>query len=480
MMKRGSADDDDKATTRSGTHKRRRQLQPLPARGSPEPPPRSNAIDRVSAWLDCLPESPRSLASSDAVDKPQDKTVFDPPSSLSSNPNKPRSQNYRAQVLRRLEIRVDADADDEARQRLLPPIQDGGLNEERIGEVARELYESARELLERAAVNDEWTVPLSRAIQSLMRDKPDQLCCLPDREWQPALKPVTYIHRIAPSPPSLPQKRSSTTLAADSPHPEPSRNLGYPTPDQTQSPVQSQPATNPPPPLAPPRTPFLHLEPAPARLQPKTPRPDLSVGLSDSDAAWTTDEKPWTRPGLGGRDVKDILVDLQHAAGHEDRMTLITDPCVASPSGLRFPFLIVEATPGANASIADAENNAAVAAACALRILAELSSPERAAAVKKEPASEQKQSAERGAEASSMHMRCFSLTTDGPMHVLWAHTPAGNGSHMVWLGAYRVTHLASARDLVRSLARILHWGAGDLRDWVRHQCVQYIDRILSG
>lgn len=181
MMKRGSPDEDDKATTRSGTHKRRRQLQPLPVRGSPEPPSRSTAIDRVSAWLDCLPESPRSLASSDAVDKPQDKTIFDPPSSLSSNPNKPRSQNYRAQVLRRLEIRVDADASDEVRQRLLPPIQDGGLNEERIGEVARELYESARELLDRAAVNDEWTQPLSRAIQSLMRDKPDQLCCLPDR-----------------------------------------------------------------------------------------------------------------------------------------------------------------------------------------------------------------------------------------------------------------------------------------------------------
>lgn len=290
------------------------------------------------------------------------------------------------------------------------------------------------------------------------------------------------MHRIAPSPPSLPQKRSSTTLAADSPHPEPSRNnnnLGYPTPDQTQSPAQSQP-TNPPP-LAPPRTPFLHLEPAPARLQPKTPCPDLSIGLSDSDTAWTTDDddgaQSWTRPGLGGRDVKDILVDLQHAAaGHEDRLTLITDPCAASPSGLRFPFLVVEATLGVGGSIADAENHAAVAAACALRILAELSSPERAA-VKKSSSSEPSPSSE-CAEASNM--RCFSLTTDGPMHVLWAHTPAGNGSHMVWLGAYRVTHLASARDLVSKIARILHWGAGDMRDWVRRQCVQYIDRILSG
>lgn len=163
-------------------------------------------------------------------------------------------------------------------------------------------------------------------------------------------------------------------------------------------------------------------------------------------------------------------------------MTLITDPCVASPSGLRFPFLVVEATPGVGGSIADAENNAAVAAACALRILAELSSPERAAAVKKASA-EQEPSTEERVEAVSntnMHMRCFSLTTDGPMHVLWAHTPAGNGSHMVWLGAYRVTHHASALDLVRNVARILHWGAGELRDWVRHQCVQYIDRILSG
>ncbi|KAL0258458.1 hypothetical protein SLS55_005951 [Diplodia seriata] len=454
-----------KRTTREGDAdvdelKRRRQTSPLKEKGSPEPL-REKSTERVSWWLQSLPQSPRSLASPDAVGQPAEPASArsqDPSGSFHSDgssaslcPDKLVAHQYRVQVLARLNIAVDADADENVRQRLLPTPPAGGLDEERTAAAARELYEGARALLERpTASGDEWTALLSQALHCLMRAVPGRLCCVPNRAWQPSLKPVTLLHHIGP--PS-PQKRNSAPVVPAQPA------QGYPTPDHTNSPAQP----HPPPALLANRTeplpssvPVLRLEPAPPRLQPKTPRPDLSIGLSDSDAAWKDGEESWTRPSLRGRDVKEILADMQHAA-HQESVTLITDPCTASPSGLRFPFLTVEAKSADSATIADAENLAAVSAACALRILGDLSKAENAAS----------------------KLRTFSLTTEGPVHVLWAHIPQGKGSHMIWLGAYRITHRASAEDLVRKLALILHWGAGDFADWVKRQCVQFIDRILN-
>ncbi|OJD29374.1 copper transport accessory protein [Diplodia corticola] len=454
--------------------KRRRQTSPLRERGSPEPL-REKSTERVSYWLKSLPESPRSLASPDAaVEAPADpaasaRSQDDASRSLHPSDSLPDpypadlgSQEYRIQVLRRLNIAVDEDVPDDARQRLLPPADPTRLDVDRIAAAACELHDGARALLDRpTASGDEWTALLSQALHALMRDVPGRLCCVPKRSWQTAVKPVTHIHHIGP--PSPQKRRSVPTLTH-----EPPRIQSYPTPDHTNSPAQS----HPPPALAAHRTdpapapaPVLRLEPAPPRLQPKTPRPDLSIGLSDSDAAWKEDEQAWTRPGLRGRDVREILADLQHGAAHQDSVTLITDPCTASPSGLRFPFLTVEAKAASSASITDAENLAAVSAACALRILAELSKPPS------EPAP--------SAAHSALQLRTFSLTCEGPAHVLWAHVPAAKGSHMIWLGAYRITHRASALDLVRNLALILHWGAGDFADWVKRQCVQFIDRILN-
>lgn len=215
--------------------------------------------------------------------------------------------------------------------------------------------------------------------------------------------------------------------------------------------------------MPPPTAQRLKLEPAPARLQPKTPRPDLSVGLNDSDAAWAADEAFWTRSGLHSKDVKAILTDLQAAPATPDSgPPLITDPCTATPSGLRFPFFMVEVKSGGSSSIADAENQSAVSAACALRILRALGGGDL-------PSADE--------DDGAFDVRTFSLTTEGPTHDLWAHYRVGAGEHMVWLGGYRVTNQASARALVREVARVLHWGAGELRGWVRERCVQFLGRV---
>jgi hypothetical protein len=64
---------------------------------------------------------------------------------------------------------------------------------------------------------------------------------------------------------------------------------------------------------------------------------------------------------LRGEDIKDILANLQAASSDADVVGIrISDPCTASPSGMRFPFLVDEVKSSGSSTIADAENQSAV------------------------------------------------------------------------------------------------------------------------
>lgn len=113
---------------------------------------------------------------------------------------------------------------------------------------------------------------------------------------------------------------------------------------------------------------------------------------------------------------------------------------------------MIEVKSGGSLTIADAENQAAVSGACALGILRGLAG-------------------KRDLDVTSnvclgSNLRTFSLTTEGPAHVLWAHREESNGSSMIWLGSYRITDKESALELVRQIAQILDWGATELKPWV--------------
>ncbi|EON68425.1 hypothetical protein W97_07749 [Coniosporium apollinis CBS 100218] len=467
--------------------KRRKATPPLSQPSFPQQHVKTgetaSLVNSIEDWLNSISEN--SIGLDDAA---QMATVSDAAStstrplrssatsrSRSSSPSKLTSQNYRAQVLKRVDIHVDVDVPDATREQLLPPAPAAALSNDAIQSVAGELYKGARELLERQTANEaEWVGLLNTAIHGLMREIPDQLCCLPNRDWQAALKPVAYFHNFASV---LPRKRpTSTSSPANILHPG---HPDYPSPDQsTTTTFANQPHMPPP-------AQKLQLEPAPARLQPRTPRPDLCVGLSDSDASWDKDHEFWVSAGLRGKDIKDILVDLQAAAGSDAEVmgTLISDPCTASPSGMRFPFLVVEVKSGGSASIADAENQSAVSGECALGILRALATEERRPLVERAPAGtnnaadtleSRSQSRSPLSNTSSFRLRTFSLTTEGPAHVLWAHHPEPTGSSMVWLGAYRVTNGNSAAQLVRMLANVLVWGATDLKRWVREGIATYL------
>jgi hypothetical protein len=101
--------------------------------------------------------------------------------SRSSSPSKPSSQNYRAQVLSRVHIRIDADVSDTTKSRLVPPVSMVHRSPA-VTQVAQDLQQGARELVQRSTANEaEWQALLEAAIKCLFRELDVQLCCLPNR-----------------------------------------------------------------------------------------------------------------------------------------------------------------------------------------------------------------------------------------------------------------------------------------------------------
>jgi hypothetical protein len=147
-----------------------------------------------------------------------------------------------------------------------------------------------------------------------------------------------------------------------------------------------------------------------------------------------------------------------------DTRTLISDPCTASPSGLRFPFFVVEAKSGGSTTMAEAENQAAVSGACALTILRTLRT------LSGQVNAPIRDTSSTCLGPASLITRTFSLTTEGPTHTLWVNfqeeEEEESGSSMVWLGTYRITDTKSVRELVDAMASILSWGATEFKGWV--------------
>jgi hypothetical protein len=156
-----------------------------------------------------------------------------------------------------------------------------------------------------------------------------------------------------------------------------------------------------------------------------TPKPDIVVGLEDRAFA------PTHRVRL---------------AKHQSSGSILSDPHTAA-MGLRFPFLIAE-TKGLslNGGLVAAQNQAAIGAACMLKILDDL---ENQAALLTAPTS------------PAAPRLCFSITTEGPVHELWVHFKLGEATHMQNIRAWRTTHQRDVRELVYCLARIFKWAEDD-------------------
>jgi len=192
-----------------------------------------------------------------------------------------------------------------------------------------------------------------------------------------------------------------------------------------------------------------------SRIILRRPRPDICVGLS-----------PRTHPLW--HQARDKLDEFQA------NEILFSDPS-GSQSGLYFPFLFVEAKSGiSGGTLHEAQNQAAVAAAAALRAihtLATLATPPDAEA---DPAT----TPFAGISPALLRLRpplVFSITSEGPVHELWAHfLDLGSGEYrMTFLDCHRTTTPHGALALTTCLANILRWGEGSFKEDI-------VDIVLTG
>lgn len=64
---------------------------------------------------------------------------------------------------------------------------------------------------------------------------------------------------------------------------------------------------------------------------------------------------------------------------------------------------------------------------------------------------------------------CFSVTTEGLVHELWAHFKLGEATYMHNIRTWRTTHAPHVWELVSCLIRILKWAKDDFMVKIREK-----------
>jgi len=167
----------------------------------------------------------------------------------------------------------------------------------------------------------------------------------------------------------------------------------------------------------------------------------------------------------GPDDARYFLKDLQEEG------ILISDPGVTALS-LRFPFFIVETKSSATGgNLYQAQSQSSVSGASALNILGSIEElHSRNNPGTSTDRSEQEHQTESDVatpcESNSSHAPLvFSVTTEGPIHELWAHflDTSERSFCMARLGIWCTSEKAGALELTHKIAAILDWKAGNLK-----------------
>lgn len=193
-------------------------------------------------------------------------------------------------------------------------------------------------------------------------------------------------------------------------------------------------------------------------LQPYTPSIAYTTSSEAADPFYISTPKPDIVVGLEDRNFEPTY--RVRLAKHQSFGSILSDPHTAA-MGLRFPFLIAE-TKGLslNGGLVAAQNQAAVGAACMLKILDDL---------------ENQAGLPAGSASPAEPPLCFSITTEGPVHELWVHFKLGEATHMHNIRTWRTTHAPHVRELVSCLTRILKWAKDDFMVKIREKLKAVLD-----
>lgn len=190
----------------------------------------------------------------------------------------------------------------------------------------------------------------------------------------------------------------------------------------------------------------------------KTPRPDITIGLSRDAVVQALHHKH----GLDRTRMEDFLEDLQKQTirrenSRQGEPVLCTEPTQRALQIL-FPFLVIEGKSYATGKhIFEAENQAAVSGACALKIQQDLDDlAQRASSSKSDPSHQRR--------PPPTTPLVFSICTQGPFHELWAHYAIVEDNvrkfHMVPVKTCRAPILDEVLQWIMLVDNVVKWGAG--------------------
>ena len=178
----------------------------------------------------------------------------------------------------------------------------------------------------------------------------------------------------------------------------------------------------------------------------KTPRPDISIGLRNAVVV-----KALQPQGLTETEANDLLELLQETKAPNRSEPILCSEPTQQALHIRFPFMPVEGKAYATGnSVFDAQNQAAVSGACALKIQHDLDD----LACSANPES----------HANDQPL-VFSICTEGPYHELWAHyTMIKDDVRMYNMIVIRTCNAVLRDELVGFLTavdNVMSWAAGE-------------------
>ena len=186
----------------------------------------------------------------------------------------------------------------------------------------------------------------------------------------------------------------------------------------------------------------------------KTPRPDITIGLRNAVVVNALQSH-----GLTETEAKHFLKALQETKARNRSEPLLCSEPTQRALHIRFPFLSVEGEAYATGNpVFDAQNQAAVSGACALKILHDLD--------------ELACSANPGNSSKDQPI-VFSICTEGPYHELWAHyTVIKDGVrtyNMVILKTCNAVLHSELLGFLVAVDNVMSWGAGEFLEKITRQ-----------
>lgn len=346
-------------------------------------------------------------------------------------------------------------------------------NFEKLNKVAQDMHESCVGLV-RASVGEYDFVHLF--LHAIVAMGISELCVLEKAEWKEELKPIakrsgwTFKPFRGSNDLGIGGEKRSNWPATKF---QQSSGPAYASPETSMSSVTANLLKQSEPTMAPPALPKKSVD----NLLLRNPRSDITVGLkmpsltSALSSALSLANSP---KGFSVTETESIIADIQdtfvkssNGPGEEAGITMV--PTQRS-SNLVYPFCIIEGKAySTGKQIFEAQNQAAVAGACSLRMQRRLD--DFVTQMTGEQASKEK------------IPLFFSVCTEGPYHELWAHymyiEDGVDKFGQVLLEVCNLMLLKSVVNFVSLVERVMRWGVGSFLDSLVERLSQVVQKGLD-